>query len=163
MPDELLLGSLVTRAGNGDKQAWDMLVERCAPVVWSFCHRHGLSRQDADDVGRNVWLQLVERIGTWREPAMLTGIGIAGRGRAVQEVAIRDYAAAGSDEADGTAGAGRAGQTRPAIALAMLAADPPVPCAEISASPGIAVGNIGPSRVPRRAPSMPRTGRADQR
>jgi DNA-directed RNA polymerase specialized sigma24 family protein len=69
MPDELMLSSLVTRARSGDKQARDMLVERCVPVVWPTCHRHGLSLQDADDVGQSVWLRLVERIDTLREPA----------------------------------------------------------------------------------------------
>ena len=27
---------LVTRAGSGDKQAWDALVERYAPLIWSM-------------------------------------------------------------------------------------------------------------------------------
>src|SRR5271165_3364592 len=62
MPDDPLLSSLVTRARNSDKRAWDLLVERCAPIVWSICRLHGLSRQDADDVGQSVWLRLVERI-----------------------------------------------------------------------------------------------------
>jgi hypothetical protein len=31
---------LVTRARNGDKQAWDALVERYAPLIWSICRRH---------------------------------------------------------------------------------------------------------------------------
>jgi DNA-directed RNA polymerase specialized sigma24 family protein len=69
MPDEPLLSNLVTRARNGDKRAWDRLVERCAPVVWSICRRHGLSRQDTGDVGQSVWLRLVEQIDTLGEPA----------------------------------------------------------------------------------------------
>ena len=28
---------LVTRARNGDKQAWDALVERYASLIWSIC------------------------------------------------------------------------------------------------------------------------------
>ena len=31
---------LITRARTGDKQAWDMLVERYAPLVWSKLRRH---------------------------------------------------------------------------------------------------------------------------
>ena len=34
------VNDLVTRAGNGDKQAWDTLVERYAPLIWSICRRH---------------------------------------------------------------------------------------------------------------------------
>jgi hypothetical protein len=73
MPNEALLSTLVTRARNGDKQAWGMLVERCAPIVWSICRAHGLSGQDADAVGQIVWLGLAERIGTVGEPAELPG------------------------------------------------------------------------------------------
>jgi hypothetical protein len=43
---------LVTRARNGDKQAWDALVEWCAPLIWSICRRHGLSNADAQDAAR---------------------------------------------------------------------------------------------------------------
>ena len=38
---------LATTAGNGDKQAWDALVERYAPLVWSICRRHELGDTDA--------------------------------------------------------------------------------------------------------------------
>ena len=48
---------LVTRARKGDKQAWDVLVERYAPLIWSICRRHRLTSADADDVGQMVWLQ----------------------------------------------------------------------------------------------------------
>jgi hypothetical protein len=40
------VNDLVTRAGNGDKQAWDTLVERYAPLIWSICRRHRLSSAD---------------------------------------------------------------------------------------------------------------------
>jgi signal transduction histidine kinase len=53
------VNDLVTRAGSGDKQAWDTLVERYAPLIWSICRRHRLSSADAEDVGQRVWLQLV--------------------------------------------------------------------------------------------------------
>jgi DNA-directed RNA polymerase specialized sigma subunit len=33
---------LVTRAQTGDQQAWDLLVERYAPLVWSICRRYWL-------------------------------------------------------------------------------------------------------------------------
>jgi RNA polymerase sigma factor (sigma-70 family) len=73
MPDKPRLSSLVTRASNGGKRAWDRLVERCAPIVWSICRRRGLSRQDTNDVGQSVWLRLAKRIDTLREPAALPG------------------------------------------------------------------------------------------
>src|SRR5947209_6488901 len=35
---------LVMRARTGDQQAWDTLVGRYAPLVWSICRRHRLDR-----------------------------------------------------------------------------------------------------------------------
>jgi hypothetical protein len=48
-----LVTSLVTRAGNGEQQAWDALVERYAPLIWSVCrmHRHGEGRDVLQTAG----------------------------------------------------------------------------------------------------------------
>src|SRR2546430_2412130 len=67
------VNDLVTRAERGDKQAWDALVERSAPLIWSICRRHRLSSADADDVGQRVWLQLVGELDKVRDPAALSG------------------------------------------------------------------------------------------
>jgi RNA polymerase sigma factor (sigma-70 family) len=64
---------LVTRARNGDRQAWDALVERYAPLIWSICSRHQLADADARDAGQNVWLRLVDQLGALRDPAALPG------------------------------------------------------------------------------------------
>ena len=56
---ERTVTDLVTRAGSGDEQAWDALVERYAPLIWSICRRYRLSGADAADAGQGVWLQLV--------------------------------------------------------------------------------------------------------
>src|SRR5215469_2532479 len=64
---------LVMRARNGDKQAWDALVERYAPLIWSICRRYRLGYADAEDVNQNVWLMLVDQLYALREPAALPG------------------------------------------------------------------------------------------
>ncbi len=73
MGDELLVTDLVARARNGDKQAWDALVERYAPLVWSICRRHRLGGAEASDVGRTVWLRLVDELATVNDQATLPG------------------------------------------------------------------------------------------
>jgi DNA-directed RNA polymerase specialized sigma24 family protein len=73
MRDDPVVTGLVTRARHGDQQAWDALVERYAPLVWSICRRHRLSRADTDDVGQTVWLLLVTHLDRLREPAALPG------------------------------------------------------------------------------------------
>ncbi len=69
MSDRPLVTALVTRAVSGDQRAWDALVERYAPLVWSICRRYQLGGADADDVGQTVWLQLLDHLGELREPA----------------------------------------------------------------------------------------------
>jgi DNA-directed RNA polymerase specialized sigma24 family protein len=64
---------LVTRARNGEQQAWDALVERYAPLIWSISRRYRLSGADADDVGQTVWLHLVDQLDRLRDPAALVG------------------------------------------------------------------------------------------
>ena len=71
--DDPVVTDLVARARNDDKQAWDALVERYAPLIWSICRRHRLSGADAEDVGQSVWLQLVGHLDKVRDPAALPG------------------------------------------------------------------------------------------
>ena len=73
MCDDPSVTDLVTRARNDDKQAWDALVERYAPLVWSICRRYGLSDADASDVGESVWLQFASQLDQFRAPAALGG------------------------------------------------------------------------------------------
>jgi RNA polymerase sigma factor (sigma-70 family) len=73
MRDDPVVTDLVTRARNGDERAWDALVERYAPLIWSVCRRHRLGDTDADDVGQNVWLQMWDHLDAIRDPAALVG------------------------------------------------------------------------------------------
>src|SRR5215471_10837929 len=71
--DDQSVTDLVTGARGGDKQAWDALVERYAPLIWSICRQYRLGRADAEDVAQSVWLRLVDQLGKIREPAALPG------------------------------------------------------------------------------------------
>ena len=71
--DGTLVTDLVTRASAGYQQAWDALVERYAPLVWSICDRFRLGRADAEDVGQSVWLRLAGQLEMIRDPAALPG------------------------------------------------------------------------------------------
>jgi RNA polymerase sigma factor (sigma-70 family) len=170
MRDDLLVTDLVTRARHGDQQAWDALVERFAPLVWSICRRHQLSRADTDDVGQTVWLRLVTHLDQLREPAALPGwlatttareCGKARRAARPARTAWCDLDAgtipdSGADPADcGLLAAERDAALRQAFAclppggqqlLALLIEDPPLPYAQISARLGIPAGSIGPTR-----------------
>jgi DNA-directed RNA polymerase specialized sigma24 family protein len=71
--DGTLVTDLVTRASTGDQQAWDALVERYAPLIWSICGRYRLGRADAEDVGQSVWLRLAGQLELIRDPTALPG------------------------------------------------------------------------------------------
>jgi RNA polymerase sigma factor (sigma-70 family) len=169
MSDDPVVTGLVTTARNGDKQAWDALVERYAPLIWSICRRHHLGGADADDIGQRVWLQLVDHLdkvpdlalpgwlatATWRECAR------------VQHAAHRAYAAGHAPDSETfpdhqlqtveqqSLAAERHAALREAFAglspccqhlITLLIQDPHMPYAAISARLNIPVGSIGPNR-----------------
>jgi DNA-directed RNA polymerase specialized sigma24 family protein len=55
-------------AAADDRAVWYEIVERYSPLVWSICLQHRFDREDADDVGQSVWLRLVEKLGSLRDP-----------------------------------------------------------------------------------------------
>jgi len=73
MRDDPVVIALIARARDGDQRAWNEIVDRYGPLVWSICKRYELSRHDIDDIGQTVWLLLVEQLGNLRQPAALAG------------------------------------------------------------------------------------------
>jgi RNA polymerase sigma factor (sigma-70 family) len=170
MRDARCVTELVTRARSGDQEAWNALVERYAPLIWSICRQHRLSDADAQDVGQGVWLQLVSHLDTVREPAALPGWLATTTRRECRRVAgaVRGPHTSGylleaesmPDEKSRTAEQELLAAERHAALLeafdclgpscqrlmAILLQDPPVSYAEISATLGIPVSSIGPTR-----------------
>jgi len=168
--DDLVVTGLVTRAKDGDQQAWDAIVERYAPLIWAICRSYRLARADTDDVAQTVWLQLLTHLGTLRNPAALGGwlatttrheCARASRAARPGQAAQREVDA--DTLPDATLGpadtallaAERHAALRQAFAclppgsqrlLALLAEDPPLPYAQIAARLGMPVGSIGPTR-----------------
>ena len=162
------VAGLVAGARNGDRQAWDALVARYAPLIWSICRRHAISGPAAEDVAQHVWLHLVQSLAELRDPAALPGwIATTTRRECCRVLRAQCKLPADGlvlesmpDEQTAPVGhellvAERNAALREAFArlppgyqrlLAMLIADPPVPYTEISARLGIPVGSIGPSR-----------------
>ncbi|HEY2488906.1 MAG TPA: sigma-70 family RNA polymerase sigma factor [Streptosporangiaceae bacterium] len=183
MRDDSSVSALVARARDGDQPAWNEIVERYAPLVWSICNRYRLSRPDIDDIGQTVWLLLVEQLGNIRQPAALPGwlatttqreclrvLRAASRydsfGSSVDNQELPDQSAPVIEQevieaelhaALRTAFAGLPARCRQL--LSMLLSDPPHSYAEISATVPIAIGSIGPQRARcldklRRSPAL---------
>lgn len=165
------VSALVARVCDGDQEAWNHLVERYSPLVWSICQRYQLSRQDIDDVGQSVWLLLVENIAGLRDAAALPGwLATTTRHevfRALRVARRHDHADLPQDgqipgDADAATiedeliAAERNAALRAAFAelqqnchdlLSLLVADPPVAYSEISTRLRIPIGSIGPKRA----------------
>ena len=170
MRDDPVVTAQVTRAANGEEQAWDALVERYAPLIWSICRSHRLADADAGEVGQRIWRQLVDHLDTVRDPAALPGWLATTTCRECARVqrAVRGTHAAGHPP-DAETIPGHQAQTveqqllaaerhaalREAFArlppccqqlITLLIQDPPLPYATISATLNIPVGSIGPNR-----------------
>jgi RNA polymerase sigma factor (sigma-70 family) len=164
MHDHLTI--LVTRARHGDRPAWDELVDRYAPLIWSICHRYRLGRADAQDVGQSVWTELAGRLASLDDPTVLPGWlatttqrecsrilhgtrnrEIPGHGRGIPDLAMT--AESELFRAERQAVLREAFTRLPPDSrqlIAMLLEDPPVPYSEISATLGIPVESLGPNR-----------------
>jgi RNA polymerase sigma factor (sigma-70 family) len=163
VPGDAPVTTLVMRARDGDQQAWDAIVERYAPLVWSICRRYQLDDADAGDAGQTVWLHLVDQLDKIRDPAALPGwLATTTRRECGSQVLdaedIPDEQAVLAD--DQLLRAERHAALREAVAalpppcqdlIALLIEDPPLPHAQISARFGIPVGSIGPTRSRRLA------------
>ena len=164
-----LVAALVSRAVTGEQDAWDELVDRYAPLIWSICRNYRLADADAEDVGQKVWLRLVDRLDSLGDPAALPGwLATITRRECLRVLTARGSERLDTRLADSLQSAGdvvideeisaaeRYAALRAAIAelpprcrqlLSMLNSDPPRSYGEISAELGIPIGSIGPQRA----------------
>jgi len=171
MRDDPVVIALVGRAAAGDEGAWNEIVDRYAPLVWSICGRYQLGHEEIHDVGQTVWLLLVEKIGSLREPAALPGwlatttqrecfrVLRIERRHEHTELPPEDQMPPDPDATmieEAVLAAERGAAVRAAfdllpsscrVLLSMLASDPPPGYEEISAVLGVKVGSIGPMRA----------------
>jgi RNA polymerase sigma factor (sigma-70 family) len=171
MRDDPSVIALVDRVSGGDQRAWNELIERYAPLVWSICRRYQLDRQDIDDVGQAVWLALVENVASLRERAALPGwLATTTKNeclRILRDARRRDRDGLPPDdqlppdvsaevieqeiiEAEQNAALRAAFAELSASChqlLSMLMSDPPPGYTQISAKLGMPIGSIGPTRA----------------
>lgn len=166
---DLDVARLVRQAANGDKQAWERLVDQYSRLIWSITREFKLVESDAADVVQTTWMRLIEhidrlkhpdRVGSWlaatarneclrilsaRKRIILADEDVAFDGPAKHEPEIDEWLL--SEE--------RAEFVREAMAhlpqrwqrlMQLLMSDPPVSYAEISDQLGLPIGSIGPTR-----------------
>ena len=169
MNDDPSIAELVATAAHGDQEAWTELVDRFSPLLIGVIRHYRLSPSQVDDVAQTVWLRLVEHLGDLRQPAALPGwiVTTARRESMRTSASERRLSPFGAQEVEQTAADGtepdlellRAERHQVLLSalgelparqrdlLILLASDPPLTYAEISARTGIPVGSIGPTRA----------------
>jgi RNA polymerase sigma factor (sigma-70 family) len=164
------VAELVAAAIDGDQASWNALVDRYTPLVMSIVRRHRLQGSDADDVVQTVWLKLVEKLSSIREPQALPGwIVTTARHeclhvlRAHRNVFPTDLYEHSKPEGTGEPAvdsdlleqerheallmALASLPERQRALLLLLIEDPPLSYEEISRRLGLPVGSIGPTRA----------------
>jgi DNA-directed RNA polymerase specialized sigma24 family protein len=152
MHDYLPVTDLMARAGSGEKQAWDALVERYSPLIWSICRKHQLGDADARAVGQSIWRQLGHQLDRVQDPGALAGWLAAAAWRECGN--LRPGPQAGVAQQERLAAESHA-TLRAAFSrlppgcqrlLTLLIDEPSLPDTEISARLSIPVCGIGPTR-----------------
>jgi len=164
------LTQLVQRAADGDRWAWERLVDQYSRLIWAMTRDFRLAESDAADVVQATWLRLLEhidrieypeRIGSWLATTArhecLRHLAAGKKVMLVQDddAALSDVASHQPEVDERLLADERAQAVREALTclpsrwqqlLEMLMADPPVSYAEISDQLGLPVGSIGPTR-----------------
>jgi RNA polymerase sigma factor (sigma-70 family) len=160
---------LVRRAAEGDRWAWERLVDQYARLVWAITRDFKLGESDAADVAQVTWLRLLEnirkienpdRVGSWLAATARNEClrSLAARKRVVlaeDDVVLQTFSLPEPEVDERLLSAERAQTVREALShlpwrwqrmLELLMADPPASYAEISDQLGLPIGSIGPTR-----------------
>jgi RNA polymerase sigma factor (sigma-70 family) len=167
--DTLDARQLIRRAAEGDRGAWERLVDKYARLIWAITRDFKLSESDASDVAQATWLRLLEHIDRIEYPDRVgSWIAATARNECLRSLAARKRVVLAHDEVtfDGVASSDaeldesllaveRAEVVREAVSqlprrwqhlMELLMADPPASYAEISDQLDLPVGSIGPTR-----------------
>jgi RNA polymerase sigma factor (sigma-70 family) len=163
------VAQLVRGAAEGDRKAWERLVDQYARLIWSITVEFKLTESDAADVAQTTWLRLLEHIHRIEYPDRVgSWLAATARNECLRSIAVRKKVILAHDD-DVLTGVvapqpevderiladERAQVVRDALSrlpwrwqrlLELLMADPPTPYAEISDQLGVPVGSIGPTR-----------------
>lgn len=156
----------LTRALNGDADAWNRLVDRYAGLVWSVVRSYRIDSASQEDAYQATWLRLLDRGSTIRDPDKLASWLVTVAKRECLALARASSRVVPATESlDGLLPSTELGSNLEQrqtgaevrrlfeqldeacrVLLGMLVADPPLSYAMIGAALDMPVGSIGPTR-----------------
>src|SRR6201992_936339 len=92
-------GQLVRRAAEGDRRAWERLVDKYARLIWAITRDFKLGESDAADVAQATWLRLLEHIDRIEDPERVgSWIAATARNECLRSLAARKRVVLAPDE-----------------------------------------------------------------
>ncbi len=162
---------LVAAAAGGDEAAWEQLVDRFSPLVWSVTRAFRLDHDTSCDVFQEVWVRLHTSLDKIHDPRRIAGwlsttarneaIGVlrstkrerpdssvTDGGHEIRAAVIDDFSSnlVRAEEHVVVAKALEELDERCQLLLRLVTAEPKVSYEEISAVMRIPIGSIGPTR-----------------
>jgi RNA polymerase sigma factor (sigma-70 family) len=162
------VADMVRAAADGDRSAWNALVDRYTGLLWAVARAHRLGEADAADVVQTTWLRLVEHLDRLTEPERVNAwLATTARRECLRVVNARarqipvpadviidaeptrerfdlDLLTAERDQSLWTAFALISHRCQ--MLLRMLMADPPPSYDVVGAALDMPIGSIGPTR-----------------
>src|SRR5215813_1762649 len=87
---------LVRRAAEGDRWAWERLVDQFARLIWAMTREFKLVESDAADVFQATWLRLLEHIDRLEQPARVgSWLAATARHECLRSMAAREQTVGG--------------------------------------------------------------------
>jgi RNA polymerase sigma factor (sigma-70 family) len=161
----------VAAAAEGDRAAWERLVDAYGGLIWAITRNHRLRPGDAADVSQTTWLRLLENIDRLHDPARVGAwLATTARRECLRLSARRRRTVLVGDEGelendplraqppdvddalllaerdDALRGAFDCLQPRCRELLRLMLLDPAPSYEEISAALAMPIGSIGPTR-----------------
>jgi RNA polymerase sigma factor (sigma-70 family) len=164
------VAGLVRAAAEGDKGAWDKLVDRFAATVWAIARGHRLNAADSSDVSQTTWLRLVENLNRIQQPERVGAwLATTARRESLRVIRLSGRQVPSGDDLELLADPGPVAShdhnliaqhrdrvmselvdqlpTRSQLLLRLLSADSPLSYKDISEALDMPIGSIGPTRA----------------
>src|SRR6201990_1620841 len=93
------VATLVRRAAEGDRKAWERLVSQYERLIWSITVEFKLGESDAADVAQTTWLRLLEHIDRIQYPERVgSWLAATARNECLRSLASRKRVVLAHDE-----------------------------------------------------------------